>query len=163
MILVDRVKPYRFKAREDAPLPSTLLKEYTEKLETHAIIRRNGRPQWASPVVPVKKPGGGFRITTNYRGFNSMTVPITGTMPSLASTAGAVLDAVVFTRSRSIEGLLAASAAPGLSRNVLLAEQRCRLYTYSGATRTKRACTAFLGSTTTDSGTAVTPQLLVVD
>ncbi|KAE9009233.1 hypothetical protein PR001_g16486 [Phytophthora rubi] len=102
--LVEGAKPYRAKARKYAPLQSTFLRECTEELERHDFIRRNDQARWASPVVPVKKPGGGFRITTDYRVINSMTVPIAGTMPNLASAAGAVRGAVAFARFDLLKG-----------------------------------------------------------
>ncbi|KAE9271091.1 hypothetical protein PR003_g30616, partial [Phytophthora rubi] len=84
--------PYRCKARSYPPLQQQFLREYTKELEDRGLIRKNNLSQWASAVVPVKKPGtqGEFRMTVDYRRLNAMTVPIAGTASNLSVVTSSV-------------------------------------------------------------------------
>ncbi|KAF1317462.1 hypothetical protein FI667_g14764, partial [Globisporangium splendens] len=72
---------------------SQFLREYTQQLEACGLIRKNNQSRWACAAVPVKKPGSKdeFRITTDYRPLNSMTVPIAGTTLNLSVVTSAQL------------------------------------------------------------------------
>ncbi len=49
------------------------MKEELEELERGGIIERSVSA-WASPLVPVKKAGGGIRLCVDYRKLNAITV-----------------------------------------------------------------------------------------
>ncbi len=49
------------------------VKEELEELERGGIIERSASA-WASPLVPVKKAGGGIRLCVDYRKLNAITV-----------------------------------------------------------------------------------------
>ncbi len=49
------------------------VKEELEELERGGIIERSVSA-WASPLVPVKKAGGGIRLCVDYRKLNAITV-----------------------------------------------------------------------------------------
>ncbi|GMF51002.1 unnamed protein product [Phytophthora fragariaefolia] len=75
------------------PLQQQFLREYTKKaLEERGLIRKNNSSRWASPALPVKKPGthGEFRMTVDYRRVNARTVRVAGTSPNLAVVTSSV-------------------------------------------------------------------------
>lgn len=82
----------RCHGRPYPPLQRTFIREYVSQLLERGLIRKNNSSRWASPVVPVRKPGteDQFRLTIDYHVVNSKTVPLAGRMP----TQGEVLDAV---------------------------------------------------------------------
>ncbi|KAG2775798.1 hypothetical protein PC129_g4106 [Phytophthora cactorum] len=84
--------PVRCHGRPYLPLQRTFIRDYVSQLLERGLIRKNNASKWASPVVPVRKPGteDQFRLTIDYRVVNSKTVPLAGQLP----TQGEVLDAV---------------------------------------------------------------------
>ncbi|RAW39347.1 hypothetical protein PC110_g4422 [Phytophthora cactorum] len=86
--------PVRCHGRPYLPLQRTFIRDYVSQLLERGLIRKNNASKWASPVVPVRKPGteDQFRLTIDYRVVNSKTVPLAGQLP----TQGEVLDAEVF-------------------------------------------------------------------
>ncbi|KAG3079109.1 hypothetical protein PC121_g7076 [Phytophthora cactorum] len=83
--------PVRCHGRPYLPLQRTFIRDYVSQLLERGLIRKNNASKWASPVVPVRKPGteDQFRLTIDYRVVNSKTVPLAGQLP----TQGEVLDA----------------------------------------------------------------------
>lgn len=83
--------PYRSPARKYAPLQAQFIRDYVQYLVDNGLVEQNNASRWASAVVPVRKPGtkDEFRMTIDYRVVNRMTVPIAGTMPSVATTTDA--------------------------------------------------------------------------
>ncbi|KAF1328445.1 hypothetical protein FI667_g6871, partial [Globisporangium splendens] len=104
--LKDGATPFRCKPRRYPPLQSQFLREYTQQLEAFGLIRKNNQSRWACAAVPVKKPGSKdeFRITTDYRPLNSMTVPIAGTTPILSVVTSAVKGSFGFASFDMLKG-----------------------------------------------------------
>ncbi|POM75373.1 Hypothetical protein PHPALM_7534 [Phytophthora palmivora] len=90
--LQDDTTPTRCHGRPYPPLQRAFIREYVQQLLDRGLIRKNNSSKWASPVVPVRKPGteNQFRLTIDYRVVNGKTVPLAGRMP----TQGEVLDAI---------------------------------------------------------------------
>ncbi|OWY97270.1 hypothetical protein PHMEG_00032250, partial [Phytophthora megakarya] len=63
------------------------IREHVALLSKSGLIRENRAARWASPVVPVRKPGSKteFRLTIDYEAVNRATVPLAGTMPNAAA------------------------------------------------------------------------------
>eukprot|EP00644_Phytophthora_capsici_P019273 jgi/Phyca11/132444/e_gw1.167.22.1 len=95
--LGEAARPYRAGTRRYSPDQRQFLRDYVRELEQHGLVRRNNESRWASPALPVRKPGTDkFRITVDYRAVNRMTVPIAGATPNLASVLHNVEGAVGF-------------------------------------------------------------------
>ncbi|XP_063996998.1 uncharacterized protein LOC135173782 [Pogoniulus pusillus] len=74
------------------PLPAAAKQGITEviaDLEKRKIVTRTHSP-YNSPVWPVRKPDGRWRLTINFRKLNSNTLPLTAAVPSLSSTVTAI-------------------------------------------------------------------------
>ncbi|XP_069946348.1 uncharacterized protein [Cherax quadricarinatus] len=61
--------PYRM-----SPTKHKALREEVDFLLSHGLIERSKSP-WASPCILVPKPDGSFRMCTDYRKVNSVTLP----------------------------------------------------------------------------------------
>lgn len=72
----------------------------------NGLVKQNDASRWACAVVPVRKPGtrDKFRLTIDYRPVNRITIPIAGTMPSVATTVDAFEGITVFARFDSTQG-----------------------------------------------------------
>ncbi|KAG3169912.1 hypothetical protein PI126_g2564 [Phytophthora idaei] len=92
--------PYRTPPRKYALLQAQFIRDYVKSLVDNGLVEQNNASRWACAVVPERKPGAQdeFRLTIDYRPVNRMTVPIAGTMPSVATTSDAFKGKKVFGR-----------------------------------------------------------------
>src|SRR5258708_2395098 len=74
-----------------------VLKKYLEENLTKGFIRASKSPV-ASPVLFVKKPGGGLRFCVDYRGLNAVTVKTRYPLPLIQETLQRLSKAVFFTK-----------------------------------------------------------------
>ncbi|OWZ15800.1 hypothetical protein PHMEG_00010493 [Phytophthora megakarya] len=101
-----RVKPYSVKLKPDAapfrckprrypPLQSEFLRDHVAELQNFGLLRLNNASRWACAAVPVRKAGSkdAFRLTTDYRPVNRMTVPIAAAVPNLSVVTSRVRGA----------------------------------------------------------------------
>ena len=63
--------------------------EVINDLEKRGIISRTHSP-YNSPVWPVCKPDGQWRLKIDYRRLNSNTPPLTGAIPNMSSVVAAI-------------------------------------------------------------------------
>ncbi|KAG2773180.1 hypothetical protein PC129_g17227 [Phytophthora cactorum] len=98
--------PFRSPPRKYAPLQVQFIREYVKSLVDNGLVEQNNASRWACAVVPVRKPGtkDKFRLTIDYRPVNRVTVPIAGTMPSVATTVDAFNGKNVFGRFDFTQG-----------------------------------------------------------
>ncbi|KAJ8537358.1 hypothetical protein ON010_g13238 [Phytophthora cinnamomi] len=98
--------PYRSPPRKYAPLQAQFIREYVQTSVDNGLVEQNNASRSASDVVPVRKPGtqDQFRLTIDYRSVNGMTVPIAGTMPSVATTTDGFQNKKVFGRVDFTQG-----------------------------------------------------------
>ena len=73
------------------------LRRYLEDNLSKGFIRAS-RSQAASPVLFVKKPGGGLRFCVDYRGLNAITVKNRYPLPLISETLDRLSRAKVFTK-----------------------------------------------------------------
>uniref|UniRef100_K7EZ27 ribonuclease H n=1 Tax=Pelodiscus sinensis TaxID=13735 RepID=K7EZ27_PELSI len=81
---VTHVKQYNVPAEAIAPVT-----ELIKDLETRGVLIRTHSP-YNSPVWPVKKPNGKWRLTIDYRKLNSNTGPLTAAVPNIASIVNTI-------------------------------------------------------------------------
>ena len=74
-----------------------VLKNYLEEHLAKGFIRASSSPA-ASPVIFVRKPGGGLRLCVDYRGINNLTVKNRYPLPLIRETLNMMSDSVVFTK-----------------------------------------------------------------
>ncbi|KAG6613239.1 Gag/polymerase/env Polyprotein [Phytophthora cinnamomi] len=98
--------PYRSPPRKYAPLQAQFIREYVQTSVDNGLVEQNNASRSASDVVPVRKPGtqDQFRLTIDCRSVNGMTVPIAGTMPSVATTTDGFQNKKVFGRVDFTQG-----------------------------------------------------------
>ena len=100
---------HRIKLLKDARLPKTERLRRTSTEELQAIrdwLRENLSKGWleassadyASPILLVKKPGGGIRVCIDYRGLNHITERDRYPLPLIADIMGRVRGARIFTK-----------------------------------------------------------------
>src|SRR5436190_8014902 len=87
------VVPYFCAMRRYHHSEAKWLKQFTDELLKCGFIYRNGNSRWASPVLVVKKPEGGFRMVIDFREVNARTQATGWPMPQL--------DAVVVRMNKS--------------------------------------------------------------
>ncbi|OWZ03304.1 hypothetical protein PHMEG_00024988 [Phytophthora megakarya] len=74
--------PFWCKLRAYPPHIRKFLQEFNEELVRLGWVYGNASSRWASPPLPVKKPGKDkLRQTSDYLPLNVMTEPIAGVMP----------------------------------------------------------------------------------
>ena len=78
-------KPYKCKPRKYSPEQSQFLKDFTDQLVQNGLVYENLNAEWASPVVVVKKEGGGHRMCVDLRAVNAMSESTVWPMPFLES------------------------------------------------------------------------------
>ena len=88
------------------------VKQWLQKNLDSGMIRRSTSPA-SSPIIVVKKPGGGLRVCTDYRALNALTIKNRYPMPLVRKILGRIngkkfftkLDIIVaFNRMRVREG-----------------------------------------------------------
>ncbi|GMF20134.1 unnamed protein product [Phytophthora fragariaefolia] len=112
-----RVRPYSVKLKPDAipfrcrprrypPLQSDFLRSLVAELQQFGLVRLNNASRWACAAVPVRKAGlkDAFRLTTDYRPVNWMTVPIAAAVPKLAVVTGRVRGAQAMAKFDMFKG-----------------------------------------------------------
>ena len=83
-------EPCKARARRYKPEALEWMRGFVEDLEANGLIYPNPQSVWASPAMPVAKPGGGYRMVVDLRGVNRWIEPIPYPIPNLESIAGAV-------------------------------------------------------------------------
>ena len=78
-------KPYKCKPRRYSNEQSQFLKDFTDDLVDKGLIYENLNSEWASPVLVVKKEGGGHRMCVDLRAVNAMSESTLWPMPFLES------------------------------------------------------------------------------
>lgn len=71
--------------------------EYIKEMRGKEFIRPSSSP-YASPVLCVKKPGGGIRVCVDYRGLNEATVRNRNAPPLISETLSRLSKARVYTK-----------------------------------------------------------------
>ena len=74
-----------------------VLKKYLKDHLTKGFIRASSSPA-ASPVLFVKKLGGGLRFCVNYRSLNAITVKNRYPIPLIKETLDRLSKATIFTK-----------------------------------------------------------------
>ena len=77
--------PFKCKPRRYSQEQSQFLKKFTDELVESGFIYENFNSQWASPVLVVKKEGGGHRMCVDLRAVNAMSESTLWPMPFLES------------------------------------------------------------------------------
>ena len=83
-------EPCKARARRYKPEALDWMRGFVRDLEENGLIYPNPQSVWASPAMPVAKPGGGYRMVVDLRGVNKWIEPIPYPIPNLESVAGAV-------------------------------------------------------------------------
>ncbi|GMF29321.1 unnamed protein product [Phytophthora fragariaefolia] len=98
--------PFRSPPRKDAPLQTQFIREYVKSLVDTGLVEQNNASRWACAVAPVRKPGtqDQFRLTIDYRPVNRVTVPIAGTMPTVATVVDSFNGKKIFGRFDFTQG-----------------------------------------------------------
>ncbi|OWZ00833.1 LOW QUALITY PROTEIN: hypothetical protein PHMEG_00027895 [Phytophthora megakarya] len=88
-----KVKPYSVKLKPDAT-------PFRTELQKFGLVRLNNANRWACAAVPVRKAGlrDAFRLATDYRPVNRMTVPIAAAVPNLVVVTSRVRGAKAFAK-----------------------------------------------------------------
>ena len=73
------------------------LRQYLEENLAKGFIRAS-RSESASPVLFVKKPGGGLRFCVDYRGLNAITVKNRYPLPLISETLDRLSKAKIYTK-----------------------------------------------------------------
>ncbi|POM59361.1 hypothetical protein PHPALM_31918 [Phytophthora palmivora] len=76
-------KPHRCKARRYPPEVRKFLDDFNNELVRLGWVCENTESRWACPVLPVRKSGGGYRRTVDYKPVNIDIEAIVGVMPDL--------------------------------------------------------------------------------
>ncbi|GMF48225.1 unnamed protein product [Phytophthora fragariaefolia] len=76
-------KPYRCKARRYPPEVRKVLDKFNDELVRLGWVHENTESRWACPVLPVRKSGGEFWQTSDYKPVNAFIEAIVGVMPDL--------------------------------------------------------------------------------
>ncbi|KAE8997590.1 hypothetical protein PR001_g19545 [Phytophthora rubi] len=71
-------KPYRCKARRYPPEVRKFLDDFNDELVRLGWVYENTESRWACPVLPVRKSGGDFRQTADYKPVNAFIEAIVG-------------------------------------------------------------------------------------
>jgi hypothetical protein len=74
-----------------------VLKKYLDENLSKGFIRASSSPV-ASPVIFVKKPGGGLRFCVNYQGLNALTIKNQYPIPLLQETLSQLSKANFYTK-----------------------------------------------------------------
>ena len=74
-----------------------VLKAYIEEMVDKGFIRASSSPA-ASPVLFVKKPGGGLHFCVDYRALNAITVKNRYPLPLIKETLECVCKAKIFSK-----------------------------------------------------------------
>ncbi|KAE9052852.1 hypothetical protein PR001_g140 [Phytophthora rubi] len=100
------VLPFRCKPRRYPPLQSDFLRSHVAELQQFGLVRLNNASRWACAAVPARKAGlkDAFRLTTDYRPVNRMTVPIAAAVPNLAVVTGRVRGAQAMAKFDMFKG-----------------------------------------------------------
>ncbi|ETO61460.1 hypothetical protein F444_20525 [Phytophthora nicotianae P1976] len=83
-------KPYRCKARKYPPEVRRFMEDFNAKLVELGWVYENRESRWACPALPVRKGGGEFRQTADYKPMNTLVEAIVGVMPDLQTDLEAV-------------------------------------------------------------------------
>ncbi|KAJ0411416.1 hypothetical protein ATCC90586_007076 [Pythium insidiosum] len=75
--------PYKSKARKYSPELQRFLEDFNEQLVNLGWVYENPNSRWACPALPVRKAGGEYRQTTDYKPTNLQVEPLAGLMPNL--------------------------------------------------------------------------------
>ncbi|KAE8981747.1 hypothetical protein PR001_g23913 [Phytophthora rubi] len=89
-------KPYRCKARKYPPEVRRFMEDFNAKLVELGWVYENRESRWACPALPVRKGGGEFRQTADYKPMNTLVEAIVGIMPDLQTDLEAVKGANFF-------------------------------------------------------------------
>ena len=81
--LKPEAKPVRCSARRYSAEQTAFLDEFISLLLKYNFIVENVNSKWASPVLVVRKPSGGYRCVIDYRVVNSMCIGTVWPMPNL--------------------------------------------------------------------------------
>lgn len=73
------------------------LRRYLEENLAKGFIRAS-RSHAASPVLFVKKPGGGLRFCVDYRGLNAVTIKNRYPLPLIRETLNRLCHAKIYTK-----------------------------------------------------------------
>ncbi|KAE9267331.1 hypothetical protein PF008_g31381 [Phytophthora fragariae] len=76
-------KPYRCKPRKYPPEVRRFLDDFNAELVRLGWVYENTESRWACPALPVRKTGGEFRQTADYKPVNGDMEAIVGVMPNL--------------------------------------------------------------------------------
>ncbi|KAE8908713.1 hypothetical protein PF001_g4709 [Phytophthora fragariae] len=98
--------PFRCKPRRYSPLQSDFLRSHVAELQQFGLVRLNNASRWACAAVPVRKAGlkDAFRLTTDYRPVNRMTVPIAAAVPNLVVVTSRVRGAQAMAKFDMFKG-----------------------------------------------------------
>ncbi|KAJ0408589.1 hypothetical protein P43SY_008936 [Pythium insidiosum] len=88
--------PYKSKARKYSPELQRFLEDFNEQLVNLGWVYENPNSRWACPALPVKKAGGEYRQTTDYKPTNLQVEPLAGLMPNLDVDLERVMGCVCF-------------------------------------------------------------------
>ncbi|GMF16191.1 unnamed protein product [Phytophthora fragariaefolia] len=76
-------KPYRCKPRKYLPEARKFLDEFNDELVRLGWVYENTESRWACPALPVRKTGGEFRQTSDYKPVNGDMEAIVGVMSNI--------------------------------------------------------------------------------
>jgi hypothetical protein len=86
-----RCKPRYYRHDEKA-----FMEDMIRMLEKHGLIYMNLNAKWASPVLIVKRPEGGFRLVCDLRRVNEKCQPVVWPMPNLETISEKFKNAKIF-------------------------------------------------------------------
>ena len=93
--LIKNAKPFKSKFYKLYKIKSDILKEELIKLINQGLIEHS-RSSWSSPIVLVLKKNGKWRLCSDYRKLNAMTVPDSYSLPNIDEIFDSLGGATIF-------------------------------------------------------------------
>ena len=70
---------WQYRTNRDSLVP---IHELIHRLESQGVMRKTHSP-FNSPIWPMQKSDGGWRLTVDYRGLNEVTPPLSAAIPDM--------------------------------------------------------------------------------
>jgi hypothetical protein len=88
--------PFKSKARKYPPELQRFLDDFNSTLVKLGWVYENPNARWACAALPVKKSGGDYRQTNDYKPVNCQAEPLAGVMPNLDVDLEKVIESRCF-------------------------------------------------------------------
>ena len=102
--LKPEARPYKCKPRRYSQEQSQFLKNFTDELVEKGLVYENLNSEWASPVLVVRKAGGGHRMCVDLRAVNAMSESTVWPMPFLESIVTHLQDSKFWFKLDAFKG-----------------------------------------------------------